>query len=88
MPGEVVLDPMVGKAITLLEAADYWPCCSFIGADMDLDQLLQAQENASANPAASCSLAYADARVLPLADGRVDAVICDMPYGILHGASI
>mmetsp|Transcript_42725 Transcript_42725/g.112719 ORF Transcript_42725/g.112719 Transcript_42725/m.112719 type:complete len:483 (-) Transcript_42725:241-1689(-) len=80
-PGEVVVDPMAGKGISLLEAAAYWPDCVYVGVEVDPEQLGKAYENVAANPEARCELLLGDARCLPLAPGSADVLICDLPYG-------
>ncbi|CAK0814875.1 unnamed protein product, partial [Prorocentrum cordatum] len=39
MPGELVLDPMCGRGVTLVEAALSWPSCRYVGVDNDAEQL-------------------------------------------------
>eukprot|EP00928_Gymnodinium_smaydae_P028603 TRINITY_DN21771_c0_g5_i1.p1 TRINITY_DN21771_c0_g5~~TRINITY_DN21771_c0_g5_i1.p1 ORF type:complete len:444 (+),score=65.97 TRINITY_DN21771_c0_g5_i1:53-1384(+) len=84
-PGEVVLDPMAGKGIILLEAASFWPECTFIGVEIDTEQLEKARENVVALQTSQCAFLRGDARSLPLIVGSVDVAMCDLPYGRQHG---
>eukprot|EP00411_Alexandrium_monilatum_P120257 CAMPEP_0175647438 /NCGR_PEP_ID=MMETSP0097-20121207/7826_1 /TAXON_ID=311494 /ORGANISM="Alexandrium monilatum, Strain CCMP3105" /LENGTH=453 /DNA_ID=CAMNT_0016953345 /DNA_START=67 /DNA_END=1425 /DNA_ORIENTATION=+ len=84
--GEVVVDPMVGKGIVLLEAAVFWPESFFVGVDVSPEQLAKARDNTDAVGTGShCSLLLGDARWLPLADNSTDVVLCDLPYGLQYG---
>ncbi|CAE8698480.1 unnamed protein product, partial [Polarella glacialis] len=86
--GERVLDPMCGKAVILVEAAlSIQPCCHFLGFDLDTEQLAGARSNAKLALAsgARMDLLQGDACHLPLPDGSVDAIICDIPFGRQHG---
>jgi len=44
-PGDVVCDPMCGKGIVLVEAALNWPDATYLGLDIDPQQLCAAQDN-------------------------------------------
>eukprot|EP00928_Gymnodinium_smaydae_P037422 TRINITY_DN25981_c0_g2_i1.p1 TRINITY_DN25981_c0_g2~~TRINITY_DN25981_c0_g2_i1.p1 ORF type:complete len:443 (-),score=56.10 TRINITY_DN25981_c0_g2_i1:570-1898(-) len=88
-PGEVVLDPMCGAGIVLLEAAQRWRDAVYLGFDMDTGQLSRLAsnlENLSSRARRVISLARADATRLPLASDSVDAIVCDLPFGKLHGS--
>eukprot|EP00930_Biecheleria_cincta_P007520 TRINITY_DN108749_c0_g1_i1.p1 TRINITY_DN108749_c0_g1~~TRINITY_DN108749_c0_g1_i1.p1 ORF type:complete len:246 (-),score=44.25 TRINITY_DN108749_c0_g1_i1:60-734(-) len=84
-PGEVVVDPMCGAGIILLEAALHWPMALYMGFDRNPRQLRRAAENGLVSGSA-VRWALADASRLPLAPGSVDAVACDLPFGHLHGS--
>ncbi|CAJ1351863.1 unnamed protein product [Effrenium voratum] len=92
--GDRVLDPMCGKAVILVEAAVSWPQCHFLGCDLDAAQLVGAAQNAQLLAAHSAThlagagrveLLHGDAARLPLADGAVDVLICDIPFGRQYG---
>eukprot|EP00439_Symbiodinium_sp_Y106_P065086 s837_g10.t1 len=89
---ELVLDPMAGKGVVLLEAAAWWPQCHFLGLELVSEQLVQAAENlryANERGVLPCGqavgFARADCRKLPLAAKCVDVVLCDLPYGRQYG---
>ncbi|CAE7386101.1 Thumpd2, partial [Symbiodinium sp. CCMP2592] len=76
---ELVLDPMAGKGVVLLEAAAWWPQCHFLGLELVSEQLVQAVENlryANERGVLPCGqavgFARADCRKLPLAAKCVD----------------
>ncbi|CAM6129646.1 unnamed protein product [Calypogeia fissa] len=84
-PGHLVVDPMCGCGTIPLEAADWLK-----GQLMSLagDDSLQAVDAAKTNSAGRgpggggpCDVLQWDAAHLPLRDGTVDRVICDMPFG-------
>ncbi|CAL1159367.1 unnamed protein product, partial [Cladocopium goreaui] len=90
--GELVIDPMAGKGVVLLEAAAFWPSCRFLGLELDTQQLACARENLGYARdrgvlplAQSIGLVQADCSALPLAAGSVDVVLCDLPYGRQYG---
>jgi 23S rRNA G2445 N2-methylase RlmL len=78
--GETVLDPMCGTAMISIEAGLAWPGARQIAGDRDADELNAARANASAAGVA-IDLRQWDARELPLDDGSVEAIVCDMPFG-------
>ncbi|WP_312007941.1 methyltransferase domain-containing protein [Streptomyces sp. B1866] len=86
-PGHRVLDPCCGAGTLLIEAAHVCPDARFDGFDLDADALRAARTNAadafsSAVPApASVSVRRGDAGELPLADGSVDRLLCNPPWG-------
>eukprot|EP00434_Breviolum_minutum_P038078 symbB.v1.2.033773.t1/scaffold4244.1/size42487/1 len=89
---KLVLDPMAGKGVVLLEAAAFWPWCKFLGLELDQQQLACAKENLryagerGVLPfAQSIGFARADCARLPLSPGSVDVVLCDLPYGRQYG---
>ena len=89
-PGATVVDPMVGRGGLLVEAAFVQPRAVFVGCDRSADQLIGAVTNVAAarrhDPTASpISLLLADVTALPFADGSVDAILCDLPFGRQHG---
>lgn len=89
-PGWRVLDPMCGRGGVLIEAALLQPqAAACVGCDKHAEQLEGAATNAQAAMklagAQPLLLLRADATRLPLADGSVDAVLSDMPFGRKHG---
>ncbi|CAJ1458569.1 unnamed protein product [Effrenium voratum] len=91
--GEMVIDPMAGKGVVLLEAAAFWPACCYQGLELDVQQLVQAQANLCYAQergvlplGQSVGFVRADCRNLPLADGSVDVVLSDLPYGRQYGS--
>eukprot|EP00927_Polykrikos_kofoidii_P066525 TRINITY_DN62104_c0_g1_i1.p1 TRINITY_DN62104_c0_g1~~TRINITY_DN62104_c0_g1_i1.p1 ORF type:complete len:439 (-),score=83.32 TRINITY_DN62104_c0_g1_i1:71-1387(-) len=88
-PGQVVLDPMCGCGIILLEAAQCWRGAQYVGIDNDPLQLERSVANSDvlcARLRQSVSFLLGDATCLPLATASVDAVVCDLPFGKLHGS--
>ncbi|CAK8998603.1 unnamed protein product [Durusdinium trenchii] len=88
-PGDLVLDPMCGSGILLLEAAQCWPGAFYLGLDDDPKQLERSRKNSAvleAAPCASLSFGRSDARRLPLKSSSVDAVLCDLPFGKQYGS--
>lgn len=78
----VILDPMCGVGAVLLEAAQEYSNSVFLGMDTDLSQLQKAAENVKASGMEGrVQLLQSSAIEIPLADGAVDAVLCDVPFG-------
>ncbi|XP_043118275.1 THUMP domain-containing protein 2 [Puntigrus tetrazona] len=78
----VILDPMCGVGAVLLEAAQEYSNAVFLGMDTDLLQLQKAEENVKASGLEGrVQLLQSSAMEIPLADGAVDAVLCDIPFG-------
>ncbi|XP_073683542.1 THUMP domain-containing protein 2-like [Garra rufa] len=78
----VILDPMCGVGAVLLEAAQEYSNAVFLGMDTDVSQLQKAAENVKASGMAGrVQLLQSSAMEIPLADGAVDAVLCDVPFG-------
>ncbi|CAK0860368.1 unnamed protein product, partial [Prorocentrum cordatum] len=92
-PGQLVVDPMAGKGVILLEAAAYWPSCRYLAGEADSDQLSKAAENLAyatargvlREGAKGIGLLWADCRRLPLPSASVDVVLCDLPWGRQFG---
>jgi len=92
-PGQLVLDPMAGKGVVLLEAAAYWPSCKYLAGEADGEQLSKAAENLAyaasrgvlKNGSSGIGLLQADCRHIPLPSESVDAVLCDLPWGRQFG---
>lgn len=80
-PGEVVLDPACGAGTLLLERATCGvPHGALLGGDIDPVALAAAEENFGPRHKPRL-LAVWDARRLPVADGVVDLVLCNLPFG-------
>ncbi|XP_056332978.1 THUMP domain-containing protein 2 [Danio aesculapii] len=78
----VILDPMCGVGAVLLEAAQEYSNAVFLGMDTDGSQLQKAAENVKASGMEGrVQLLQSSALEIPLADGAVDAVLCDVPFG-------
>ncbi|KAL1257837.1 hypothetical protein QQF64_011081 [Cirrhinus molitorella] len=78
----VILDPMCGVGAVLLEAAQEFSNAVFLGMDTDVSQLQKAAENVKASGMEGrVQLLQSSAMEIPLADGAVDAVLCDVPFG-------
>ncbi|XP_691263.5 U6 snRNA (guanine-N(2))-methyltransferase THUMPD2 [Danio rerio] len=78
----VILDPMCGVGAVLLEAAQEYSNAVFLGMDTDGSQLQKAAENVKASGMEGrVQLLQSSALEIPLADGMVDAVLCDVPFG-------
>ncbi len=79
--GTVVLDPMCGTGGILLEAVRVG--ARAIGCDAQERMVRGTRRNWRAvdSETGPLEVAIADARSLPLADGAVDVVIADVPYG-------
>lgn len=70
--GDTVIDPMCGTGTILREIRARHPDVTLLGGDVDRAALLQ-------NSAAS--VATWDARQLPLRDGSIDGILCNLPFG-------
>ncbi|CAJ1406597.1 unnamed protein product [Effrenium voratum] len=87
--GELVVDPMCGSGIVLLEAAQCWRGAFYLGFEEDPRQLERCRQNrslVSPDAAASVGFARGDARRLPLPNSSVAAVVCDLPFGKQYGS--
>ena len=78
-PGVTILDPMCGTGGLLVEAGLVG--ASVVGLDAQAKMVRGARENCRAFLDEAVGLARGDATALPLADGAVDAVVFDAPYG-------
>lgn len=75
-PGHRVLDPLCGTGTILRAVRRREPSASVVGTDRDPDALQLAVRNAPQE-----HLARAGADALPVADGAVDRVIANLPFG-------
>ncbi|BFZ12026.1 hypothetical protein BsWGS_15065 [Bradybaena similaris] len=83
--GDIVLDPMCGKATILMEASsdvkDVW----LIGSDRDSSQIDKALQNVrSCSHSGILSLLEADGLNMPYRDSCLDVVVCDAPFNHKH----
>lgn len=77
--GATVLDPMCGTGGTLIEAGLVG--AEAVGVDAQAKMVRGARENCRAYLDGDPLLCRGDATALPFADGAVDAVVFDAPYG-------
>ncbi|WP_211339578.1 methyltransferase domain-containing protein [Nocardia mexicana] len=75
--GDRVLDPCCGAGTLLIEAAQLHPDASYRGIDRDA----AAVRAARANAAGTIEVRRGDAGDLPVADGTVDRIVCNPPWG-------
>jgi len=89
-PGMRVLDPCCGTGTILIEACDSHDAGRMLGSDLDAGTLASAAANAMGTPGSDAiTWAVADAGRLPVADGTIDRVISNPPWGRqveAHGA--
>jgi len=78
-PGATVLDPMCGTGGILVEAGTVG--ARVVGVDAQAKMARGSRENLAHCLEGGWDVARGDARSLPLADGAVDAVVFDTPYG-------
>jgi tRNA (guanine10-N2)-dimethyltransferase len=78
-PGATVLDPMCGTGGILIEAGLVG--ARVVGTDAQQQMVEGTRANLAAFLDGDFHVARADARSLPVADGGVDAVVFDAPYG-------
>ncbi len=76
---------MLGRGGTLLEGIRLQPLASFIGVDNAIKQLDSARSNICGRP---IELMEGSATRLPLKMSSVDAIVCDLPFGIRHGNAV
>lgn len=83
--GMVLLDPMCGQGTILIEAAKIRPDILCIGSDRDIQQCIRAVTNIShSEETARIQLLQADVSSLPLPNESIDAIVCDIPFGVKH----
>ncbi|OWF38605.1 THUMP domain-containing protein 2-like [Mizuhopecten yessoensis] len=81
-PGDMVLDPMCGKATLLVEACHNFPKATYLGMDISKDQLSKAADNLLwSHLLGNIGLVQGDAKCMPLASGSINKVLCDAPFG-------
>lgn len=75
-PGDTILDLACGPGPLLLELAELYPECQFIGADLSPNMLAHIEAQATARGLKNVSVLLEDIRTLPsLADTKVDLII-------------
>jgi tRNA (guanine6-N2)-methyltransferase len=85
-PGDVYLNLACGSGTLLVERALLGPAARLIGCDLDGEALACAARNLAAAGVENAELTDWDATRLPLADGSVDALTVDLPFGQLVGS--
>lgn len=79
--GQLVLDPFCGTGTILLAVRRRTPGARVVGVDNDRRALAMAARNTRRQ----ISLVRAEAGALPVADGSVDRVVANLPFGKLVG---
>lgn len=75
-PGDTILDLACGPGPLLLELAELYPECQFIGADLSSNMLAYLKAQATTRGLKNVSVLLEDIRTLPtLADTKVDLII-------------
>ncbi|XP_067681993.1 THUMP domain-containing protein 2-like [Haliotis asinina] len=84
--GDVVLDPMCGKASVLVEAVQDLLInkAHYMGFDISDGQLDHARENRMSANSQLLDLGAASVLDLPVRDQSVDKIVCDAPFGYKH----
>ncbi|XP_059149674.1 THUMP domain-containing protein 2-like isoform X2 [Physella acuta] len=83
--GDIVLDPMCGRATILLESGLEFQEASYIGGDTDLSQLQVATQNLHlCKKEHNISILMADSLTMPFRDNCIDIVICDAPFNLKY----
>lgn len=92
-PGHVVVDPMCGDGTIPIEGSLAHPSASFIAADINHKSIIRARRNAAAAARSqnvpeikNLDIKVWDATQTGLAEGSIDTVISDLPYGQRHGS--
>ena len=91
-PAGLVCDPFAGGGTLGLEACSFWPVFSINGDVHEKEvarlgrSLAGAAGQASASASHRCGALLWDAKALPLRDGCVDSVVCDLPWGQRSGS--
>lgn len=86
-PGQRFLNLACGSGTLLIERLDLGPARLALGVDLDPAALACARENARASEhVRQISLLHADATRLPLPSASIDALVADLPYGMLVGS--
>lgn len=80
-PHDVFLDPMCGAGTTLIERALAGRYTDIVGGDLSAAAVEQAQANIG-NKYKPIRVEEWDARALPLDEGSITAVTCNLPFGV------
>jgi len=83
-PGDLFCDPMCGAGTILAERARCGPYRALLGGDLDPAAVQAAHTNLYRIE--RCVLHSWDARRLPLRPASLDAVVCNLPFGIKVGS--
>jgi len=87
--GATVLDPMCGAGHCLIESAMVISDAQYIGLDIDPQQVARAQTNLmAADLKGSIRVSAGNACEIPLEDGSIDAIVCDMPFNYQHACDV
>jgi tRNA (guanine6-N2)-methyltransferase len=79
-PGDVVLDPFCGAGTVLVLAGDTTPGVHLTGGEINPRWQAMARHNLSVRGLPG-QILHSDARRIPLADGSVDRVVSNLPFG-------
>ena len=86
-PSQRFLNLACGSGTLLIERLDLGPARLAVGVDLDPGALACARDNARASGHLSeVVFLCADATRLPFPDASVDAIVADLPYGMLVGS--
>jgi tRNA (guanine6-N2)-methyltransferase len=80
-PTDVFLDPMCGAGTTLIERALHSRYAHIYGGDLNPEAVNQAQANIG-NKYKPIDIQTWDARALPFDEGAINAVTCNLPFGV------
>ncbi len=83
-PDDRFCDPMCGAGTILAERAAWGPYRAILGGDVDAAALDAAQVNLGR--VQQCALIEWDAHQLPIGAASLDAVVCNLPFGIKIGS--
>lgn len=89
-PDDVFLDPMCGSGTILIERALWGPAAELMGGDSDDAAVRIARQNAeraglTAQSARISRWDATDPASFPGLAGRVDRIVCNLPFGVQHG---
>lgn len=89
-PDDVFLDPMCGSGTILIERALWGPAAELMGGDCDEAAVRIARQNAeraglTAQSARISRWDATDPASFPGLTGRVDRIVCNLPFGVQHG---
>ncbi|CAC5402604.1 THUMP domain-containing protein 2 [Mytilus coruscus] len=82
--GDIVLDPMCGKATILVESAHENKTVTYIGSDKDDNQIKFATDNIHFAKQGNVHIFKGSVLELPLLNSSIDHVLCDAPFGKQH----
>ncbi|XP_063427909.1 tRNA (guanine(6)-N2)-methyltransferase THUMP3-like isoform X2 [Mytilus trossulus] len=82
--GDIVLDPMCGKATILVESAHENKTVTYIGSDKDDNQIKFATDNIRFAKLDNIHIFKGSVLEMPLRYCSIDHVLCDAPFGKQH----